>query len=752
MTPTFPHISGRFILPTLAAVVLVAGCFGAATVNHTPGTIMRAVMADGLEGNPDNCTKCHYAWARRFEYYHGWDRYGYVFTDRTVIGNDDPWLRPDIANTFETYYATDWWKSPELYPWPDNIAEIAPSMSILAHGGLPAVPASPGEVQGGRALVVAPENAEFTRIGDAVNKAKPGDTVFVMPGTYNETVVLEDGVNLVGADAKTTIINPLNRGHGVVATNNSLIAGFTLTGTGIDYSTTTFNAAVYVSGCDSTCIIMGNIFRENGLFGVWIDGTRNERACNRQTKELGTLQIEVCDRLYIDYPNPVVAGNTFYRVGQRGVFCVHARGEIFNNVFAGNVKALGLEQHSRPLFHHNVCYFNNVPTACNRSEPVIWNNIFSSNQWGQRMLRGANPVIFGNLTWNSPFFRDFDENGLPIPYTTRPGTGEMTGNPFFTDPMNGDFTVNPGSPAAGRTIGMDAVGIMRDPGLPQPAAITMANSWGREVLSLNDTIVRLTATVDSLNARIGTLAASYRITYESWLDIVPDDKGDTSAFILSPTPVVRVEYDVPDWRMDGSRREKDYRERITFRGATTEDAGRIVYDGTALAAESGRFAALYDGVPDSLFIGERPSRETYGGFYRDYDQYVKGAIGPIGTFYNGYWHIMGGVVKEGREPVDGHECIVVRYPHIGKDQYYLFYLDPAIGFRPRKMEQYNHERLCRVVDGYVWQAYSGGMYLPLAATVTDYAAKGNFTGERIAVCHLEVDPASVSVRETARVR
>ncbi len=84
MTPTFPHISGRFILPTLAAVVLVAGCFGAATVNHTPGTIMRAVMADGLEGNPDNCTKCHYAWARRFEYYHGWDRYGYVFTDRAT--------------------------------------------------------------------------------------------------------------------------------------------------------------------------------------------------------------------------------------------------------------------------------------------------------------------------------------------------------------------------------------------------------------------------------------------------------------------------------------------------------------------------------------------------------------------------------------------------------------------------------------------------------------------------------------------
>ena len=45
---------------------------------------------------------------------------------------------------------------------------------------------------------------------------------------------------------------------------------------------------------------------------------------------------------------------------------------------------------------------------------MVFNNIMLRNQWGQRMLRGANPVIFDNVTWNSPFFRDFDEEGIRL--------------------------------------------------------------------------------------------------------------------------------------------------------------------------------------------------------------------------------------------------------------------------------------------------------------------------------------------------
>ena len=429
----------------------------------------------------------------------------------------------------------------------------------------------------------------------------------------------------------------------MVAANKLIIAGFTFTGTGIDYEHGVFNAAIYAAGTDSTCIIANNIFRENGLFGVWIDGALDSEKNHALDTEYGSQKIEIHDRPYLDYPNPVIVGNTFYRIGQRGVFCVHARGEVFNNIFLGNVKAVGLERHSKTIFHHNVCYFNNVPMAVNRSEPVIFNNIFLHNQWGQRMLRGANPVMFNNVTWESPHFRDFDEAGQPYYYKPYPGTGERTDDPCFIDPLGGDFRFSSNSPLYGQTHGFNAVGLIRDPDIPQPLIVECANSFGREVLALTDDIIELIERIDIENAKIQNLSASYRIIYESYLDMKPDKFGNIQSYSVRPDgqPVTRIEYDVPEWRMDGSLRFKKYEEKGTVNGETYEDAGTVSYDGSRIKSSGGRFQTLY-GEPDPLFIGERPFRETPGGFYRDYDQFVKGAVGPSGTFYQGYFTYHGG--------------------------------------------------------------------------------------------------------------
>ena len=737
MMPGFKHIPFSPII--LFALIAAAGCAGLLT--RGPGTMydIEAVMSDHAEGNPDNCSKCHAEWAERFDYFRGWDRYGYIYGDRTLIAAFDPWLEPDVHNVFRDYYATGWWKSPDNEPWPGNITDSVMDMSIISHpSGFPDIPRKLGEIEG-PVEIVDINDSNSSSIQAAVDRSGPGTTIYVRPGEYHEAVRLKTGISLIGEDPYTTIINPLNTGHGIVAANNSIIAGFTLTGTGIDYETRAFNAAVYVAGCDSTCIITGNIFRENGLFGVWIDGVVDEDEYRDLRDRVGGRRIEMADPVCRDYPNPIVAGNTFYRIGQRGVFCVHSRGEIFNNVFSGNVKAVGMERHARPLFHHNVCYFNNVPMAVNRSEPVVFNNIMELNQWGQRMLRGANPVIFNNVTWNSPHFRDFDENGRPILYPAHPGFGERSLDPRFTNPRAGVFTFSDQSPLAGMTNGYGATGIMRDSGLPQPPDVKVADSYGREVLAMSDDIVELIGHIETENAKIRSLDAAYDIHYEGYLDIETNMAGEPLGYRRQDPdhPVVRVDYHVPEWRMNGDNRYKKYEETITRGGTSHRDRGVVTFNGSWLQAESGRFSELYGTPPDERFIGERPFRENPGGFYRDYDQYVKGAIGPTGTFYNGYFRIMGGAIQPERTIVDGHEVIVVRYPHIGKDQYYLFYLDPKIGYRPRLMEQYYLERLYRRVDDYVYEN-GGGAYVPTHVTVTDYAAAGPFAGKPVAVCELDV--------------
>ncbi len=81
-----------------------------------------------------------------------------------------------------------------------------------------------------------------------------------------------------------------------------------------------------------------------------------------------------------------------------------------------------------------------------------------------------------------------------------------------------------------------------------------------------------------------------------------------------------------------------------------------------------------------------------------YDQYLNGSIGPMGTFFYGYLTIFGGEVLDKRENVDGHECVVIVYPHIGSDQKYKFYLDPELGFCPRRLEHYFERELYRKID------------------------------------------------------
>ena len=743
-------VKKRFaILLLLGIIAIISGCIGA--MLHPRQADLAQIMKDGFEGEPDNCTKCHFLWKHRFDYYHGWDRYGYLFDAKSVFGFYDPWCRPALNNTDRDYYASDWWDTPELhrYPWPADIDKTAKSLSILSKGnGLPSIPERREDIQG-PVIVVAKENGEYATIQAAIDKAEPGTTVFVKPGTYNEVLTLKNGVNLIGENAETTIVNPLNKGHALRAANNAIIAGFTFTGTGIDYGTGEFHAAVYAGGTDSTCIIARNIFRENGLFGVWIDGALDIEKNRVFDETYGSRKAELHDRPGLDYPNPVIVGNTFYRIGQRGVFCVHARGEIFNNLFLGNVKAIGLERHSRPFVHHNIFFFNNIPMAINRSEPVLCNNIMVHNQWGQRLLRGASPVIFNNVTFESPHFRDFDEAGSPIYYSPKPGTGELSFDPGFIDPYESDFRFSASSPLINQNGGFDVRGIMRDGSAPLPPAVSCKRSWGREVLAMSPDIVNLIEKVDRENAKIRNLSASYRITYEHYLDISPDKKGDPGKLSLRPTanPYVKVEYDVPVWTMDGSHRYKEYRERMTVGGKTIEDSGTIVFNGSYIEVSAGRFAAYYHARPDSLFIGERPFREAPGGFYRDYDQFVRGAIGTTGTFYYGFFRIMGGKIMDGTKTVDGSQCIVVRYPHIGKDQYYMFYLDPAIGYRPRRMEQYYNGTLFRVIDSYRYKEFDNGIHLPVEVSVTDYSVAGKYRGAVIATLKLQVDEKNIRVND-----
>jgi len=80
----------------------------------------------------------------------------------------------------------------------------------------------------------------YTRIQDAINDSQDGDTVFVFPGTYNETIEIRTAICLMGGDINTTIIQDVSNYTTwytvTVDHQNVTITGFTIKGLQAPYA------------------------------------------------------------------------------------------------------------------------------------------------------------------------------------------------------------------------------------------------------------------------------------------------------------------------------------------------------------------------------------------------------------------------------------------------------------------------------------------------------------------------------------
>jgi hypothetical protein len=108
-------------------------------------------------------------------------------------------------------------------------------LAVLAFAGcaVRTVPRPLRIVPVGRLLVAQDSSAEFLTISAALDSARDGDTVFVMPGEYREVVKVAKLRNmaLLGADPAVTVIDADNEYAAVeLRTDSNRVSGFTLRG------------------------------------------------------------------------------------------------------------------------------------------------------------------------------------------------------------------------------------------------------------------------------------------------------------------------------------------------------------------------------------------------------------------------------------------------------------------------------------------------------------------------------------------
>jgi hypothetical protein len=378
--------------------------------------------------------------------------------------------------------------------------------------------------------------------------------------------------------------------------------------------------------------------------------------------------------------------------------------------------------------------------------PVISYNIMLDNYWGQRVIEGARPIIHDNVTWHSPYYKEFREDGTPILYQPWPGNGEREANPKFIDPDGGNFRLAGDSPLMSFTSSTKTYGLVTGPGIQHPPVVPCKRSFAAEFDNRNEPSDSIISALRKQKAMVRSLSVSYTLEYKSYMNVRYDKYGDQASVEVTSEPVSGIRYDVPVWIMQDGKRRKTYTSKLFSAARSLSDTGTVLFDGEKTLVLSGRFKQHSTPNEDIYNVGEKTFRENVGGLYLDYDQYLNGSIGPIGTFFFGYLTVFGGDVSDKKVRVDGHDCVVITYPNIGSDQICKFYLDPEMGYCPLRLEHYFERELYRRIDGYSYERIKG-IYLPISVTITDFAVKKPHIGKVVGTCTMKVKPSSIRLNE-----
>ncbi|UCC78699.1 MAG: right-handed parallel beta-helix repeat-containing protein [Candidatus Zixiibacteriota bacterium] len=322
--------------------------------------------------------------------------------------------------------------------------------------------------------------ADYPTIQQGINASADGDTVLVQPGTYVENLVL-DSVNvtlgslfLITEDTSyitTTIIDGDSSDAVVTFLHNidstACITGFTIqngfsnsTGAGIvcRYGASPTISSNLIkdnisSGCSGVLSLQSNpvianntIINNRGDEGIGIcsinpDGqiiVNNIISNNEDWNQGGHGGgIYVYSGVNLTLSNNIISQNEIYECG--AIYIQSSDGIINNNLVTYNISSIGgaIAVQSSMLEIYNNTFSNNYSeyevggfAVRETSSVVFYNNIC----WGDSSLfpYGAKEIWVDDLSYIQSSYNNIQD-------TLWPGVGNLSVDPLFCDPGNGDF-------------------------------------------------------------------------------------------------------------------------------------------------------------------------------------------------------------------------------------------------------------------------------------------------------------------------
>ncbi|MEM3731317.1 MAG: NosD domain-containing protein [Candidatus Bathyarchaeia archaeon] len=265
----------------------------------------------------------------------------------------------------------------------------------------------------------------YHSIQEAINAAEPGDTVIVQPLTYEECIVVDKPIILVGADPATTVIDGKGLSHVItVLSDNAVIKGFT-----IRNSRRTFYAGIYLHQVNNISIL--NNIITNCSIGVKLHSSSNIQIRNNEIvnnsdfgiyiKHFSTKNL-VCENKIaynyygvglLTYSSENTVRKNSIRNNKCGIYLTYSKDNLIesNEIWGNSLYGINIEGLEGRLTTNNAIIRNNLTeNKCGiyvsvylddgKTGNMIYQNNFFNNTSFQAFVE---PPFFSENTWNLPY-------------------------------------------------------------------------------------------------------------------------------------------------------------------------------------------------------------------------------------------------------------------------------------------------------------------------------------------------------------
>ncbi len=228
---------------------------------------------------------------------------------------------------------------------------------------------------------VVDQSGKLTSIKSAVEKAKSGDTIFVMPGVYREgNILIQKSLSIIGK-SYPLLDGELKYEIFTIVAKNVVIEGFHFKETG----RSSINDLAAVKGLDAHNLIVRNNKFEDTFFAIHISNSEVSLIENNSIKASAEHEYQSGNGIHLwKSTNAKIINNTIS--GHRdGIYFEF----VTNSLISGNTSEGNLRYGLHFMFSHNDDYEN---------------NIFRNNGAGVAVMYTTNVTMIGNTfehNWGS---------------------------------------------------------------------------------------------------------------------------------------------------------------------------------------------------------------------------------------------------------------------------------------------------------------------------------------------------------------